>query len=629
MIIIDLSRNIIKKYVEVSTPVEITSNDKTSYGYIVGEGDELYVQLDGSSVLTPISSNVDVRDGDRVLVLIKNHEATVLGSPTSVTARLEELREMGVEVADLINANKVATGEIVAMQALIEDLTAKDVEITGSLTANEAVIESIISENATINGKLEAYQADIEELETNKIDATVVEAKYATIASLEATDVKVTNLDAAYGEFSSATIERLNAHDASITKLDTDKLSATDADLKYANIDFTNIGEVAMKNFYANSGLIDNVVISEGTITGNLVGVTIKGDLIEGGTVVADKLVIQGDDGLYYKLNTDGVTTEAEQTEYNSLDGSIITANTITATKINVDDLVAFDATIGGFNITENSIHSGVKESIDNTTRGVYLDNTGQVNFGDSNNYVKYYYDEAADVWKLAISADQITFGSGKTIEDVIQDAVGDVDVDLSEYYTKEETDAQIKTASDSITLTVSETYATQLSVSDLEDDIVEVTGSLTSQINDTNTNLNALTDDYNATAVQVSEHTTKISSLEQTSSGWTMNFQTLENTVTELNNQFVTNVDEQYKYIRFINGEIWIGKLPEEGSEDLQLVMRNDRISFLLNNTEVAYFSDDALHVTTVNITNSMRLGHFEFKERANGNMGLRWVGE
>ena len=65
-------------------------------------------------------------------------------------------------------------------------------------------------------------------------------------------------------------------------------------------------------------------------------------------------MVVKGSDGLYYKLNTDGSTVESEQTEYNSLNGSVITAKSITATKISVDDLVAFGATIGGFNITKS-----------------------------------------------------------------------------------------------------------------------------------------------------------------------------------------------------------------------------------------------------------------------------------
>lgn len=424
MIIIDLSRNIIKKYVEVMTPVEVTSNDKTVYGTIVGEGDELYVKLDGSDALTPISSSIDVRDGDRVLVLIKNHEAMVLGSPTSPTARLEELRALEGDVTEfgVILADKVGTGELVAMQALIDELQASDVEISGKLEANEAKIESLEAENVTINGKLTAYQADIEELQANKIDATEVEAKYATIENLEATQLEVTNLEASHAEFVSTTTESLTAHQASITNLETTKLSATEAELKYANIDFSNIGEAAIENFYATSGIIKDLVISEGTITGELVGVTIKGDLIEGGTVVADKLVVKGEDGLYYKLNTDGVTTEAEQTEYNSLNGSVITAKSITATKISVDDLVAFDATIGGFNITDDALYSGAKESIDNTTRGIYMDNTGQIAFGDSANYIKYFLDEDG-YWKLDISAAVLRLGSSqKTVEEYVEE---------------------------------------------------------------------------------------------------------------------------------------------------------------------------------------------------------------
>ena len=64
--------------------------------------------------------------------------------------------------------------------------------------------------------------------------------------------------------------------------------------MKYASIDFSNIGIAAMEKFYSESGLIKNVVVGDQTITGELVGVTIKGDLIEGNTIKADKLVIKG-----------------------------------------------------------------------------------------------------------------------------------------------------------------------------------------------------------------------------------------------------------------------------------------------------------------------------------------------
>ena len=122
-------------------------------------------------------------------------------------------------------------------------------------------------------------------------------------------------VDADYVNSHFTKTEELDATNAKIRNLETKKLDAEDAALKYANIDFSNIGKAAIEYFYATSGLIKNVVVGDQTITGELVGVTIKGDLIEGNTIVADKLVIKGEDGLYYKLNTDGMTTEAEQTD--------------------------------------------------------------------------------------------------------------------------------------------------------------------------------------------------------------------------------------------------------------------------------------------------------------------------
>lgn len=231
------------------------------------------------------------------------------------------------------------------------------------------------------------------------------------------------NLKSDVADFKETTTDKLKSNDAEIENLKADKISAKDADLRYANIDFSNIGQAAMEYFYAKSGLIKDVVVGNETITGELVGVTIRGDLIEGNTIVADKLVIKGNDGLYYKLNTNGVSTEAEQTDYNSLNGQIIRAKSVTAEKISVEDLVAFGATIGGMHISEDSLYSGVKDSVDNTTRGFYFGKDGQVAFGDSNNYLKYYKDSDGK-YKLAISTESFEIKLGdqnlnETIEDI------------------------------------------------------------------------------------------------------------------------------------------------------------------------------------------------------------------
>lgn len=413
-----LSSDLISQFVQI-TQEKKESKETTVYGTIVEYNGGKYVRLDGSDLLTPISTTADALDGERVTVMIKDHTALVTGNVSSPSARTDTVKEMGTKISEfeVIIADKVSTERLEAEIARIDTLVAENVTIKERLDANEASINTLTANNATITGKLTAAEAEIESLKTTKLDATVAEITYATIKSLEATDAKINNLEAAYGTFRDLTTDKLTAVDASIANLEANKLSVTDANLKYATIDFANINMAAVQKLFTDSGIIKDLIVSDGKITGELVGVTIKGDLIEANTLKADRLVIKGSDGLYYKLNVDalGETTASSDEKYqNGLDGSAIIAKSIVAEKIAVDDLVAFDATIGGFNITQNSIYSGVKASADNTTRGIYLDRSGQLVVGDTNNYLKYYKDTDGS-YKLEVSAQSIKFSTSNT----------------------------------------------------------------------------------------------------------------------------------------------------------------------------------------------------------------------
>lgn len=426
-LISQFAKMVVKQDEKPNTGTVVTGTAKLYQG-------DIYVQLDGSDQLTPIaSSTAGMKDGDRVTVLIKDHSATVTGNATSPSAGKDDIDNVQDQVDnvsdqisefEIIIADKVDVDVINAISGRIDDLVSENVTITGKLDAAEGEIDQLQADNVTITGQLTAVEADIDDLTANMLTAEVADLKYATIENLNATNADIYNLEAVYGEFEKLTTTEIDAIKGSITELDTEKLDAESADIRYAQIDFANIGDAAIENLFTKSGIIDDLVVSEGHVTGKLVGVTIIGDLIEGGTVKADKLVVQGEDGLYYKLNVSGESVAAEQTEYNSLNGSIITANTITAEKINVDDLVAFDATIGGFKITADSLYSGVKSSVDNTTQGIYLGSDGQLSVGDSNNYLKYFKDTDG-TWKLAISAESIKLGtSQKDIVEAVEEAI-------------------------------------------------------------------------------------------------------------------------------------------------------------------------------------------------------------
>lgn len=330
-----LSSDLISKFVKITRDDKRDKTETTVYGTIVESNGTKYVRFDGASEnqLTPVDMTVDAKDGERVSVLLKDHNATVTGNLTSPAVRTETV---------------------------------------------QVVVERIETDSMAVEETLTAHDAELKKLRADMID-----------------------------------VEDLDAVHAKIEDLDADMLSATDARMYFATIDFANIGEAAIEHLFSESGIITDLVMKEGHVTGRLVGVTIVGDLIEGGTVKADKLVILGTDGLYYKLNTNGVTTTAQQTDYNSLNGKIITAKSITAEKVSVTDLVAFGATIGGFKITDDSLYSGTKASATSQALGIYFGKDGQFAVGDDENYIRFVKD-ANGHHKLEVAAENVHFGPGK-----------------------------------------------------------------------------------------------------------------------------------------------------------------------------------------------------------------------
>jgi hypothetical protein len=80
---------------------------------------------------------------------------------------------------------------------------------------------------------------------------------------------------------------------------------------------------------------------------------------------------------------------------------------------------------------------------------------------------------------------------------------------------------------------------------------------------------------------------------------------------------------EEIKKYIRFVDGQILLGEVGNE----LELQIANDRISFLQDGAEVAYFSNRKLYVTDTQILHSLQLGSFAFMPRSNGNLSFKKI--
>ena len=527
-----LSQDLINQFTKLTSREKENKEVTVNGTYKTINGEE-YVKLDGSDIWTPVVSMVEAEDGERVSVLIKNHTATVTGNITSPAARNKSVQNLKEEVDEFGNTIQQMDNTITQQGNSITQIDNNIQQIDNVISQHDNVIQqidntirqqgnnitqmnntisqqgnqinqmndTIESHGNTINqqnntiqqqGNIIQQQGNLISQQGNQINQQqdIIESQGNTITQQGNTINQQGNTINEQGSNITILNSAFTIEDGVLKGLASaivDNLKTTYLNATYADIDFTNINFAAVQKLFTESGIIKDLIVQEGKITGELVGVTIKGDLIEGNTIKADKLVVKGEDGLYYKLNIDGldnigteqaskfVLTESEPSDWDAnykdyytisnnkyihvtdniaptwqtntyyklnsdhqsgLDGTVIIAKSVTADKIQVSDLVAFDATIGGFNIDTHSIYSGSKSSIDSPVSGIYLDDSGQMNVGDDKSFIKRFLNTTTNRYELLISADVIVLGgSNKTMQETLDDMQQDID------NTKEELD--------------------------------------------------------------------------------------------------------------------------------------------------------------------------------------------
>ena len=108
---------------------------------------------------------------------------------------------------------------------------------------------------------------------------------------------------------------------------------------------------------------------------------------------------------------------------------------------------------------------------------------------------------------------------------------------------------------------------------------------------------------------------------LDQTKNAFNFEFTNFKTDLDASKKQNIASFNEIHKYIRFIDGNIYIGV---EGNP-IQLIEKNDRLSFVQGGAEVAYFSNNKLYVTDGQFNNTLRIGNFEFSPRPNGSLDFK----
>lgn len=235
--------------------------------------------------------------------------------------------------------------------------------------------------NTVTTKTLEADAANIGLLKAEQADI-----KYATIQSLNATDAKITALDSAtiktdelYSKVADLdyiksdhadiavikntmiTTDTLKAEIAKIGYLTADEadiryLTVSTADTKFLHADMSDMDIAKIQTLFATAGIVSDMTIKDGHITGVLDSVTVNANSITTGTLSVDRLVIRGSEkSLVYELNNISGALQAKSVD--TLNGEILTQRTITADKLVAKSITSNEIKAG--TITSDEIASG------------------------------------------------------------------------------------------------------------------------------------------------------------------------------------------------------------------------------------------------------------------------------
>lgn len=153
-----MDRSLLKEFAKVVNDVgEKPEPKQYVYGTITsGDGDSKCVVLDGSDMVTPISEVVNAEAGDRVLVAVSNHQATVIGNITFPPSARKEDQAIS-DASTAVNQSNAAIEKAQDAQTKA-DKASEDSSIASSL-ADEAKKESAKAQEAADQAKTDATEA--------------------------------------------------------------------------------------------------------------------------------------------------------------------------------------------------------------------------------------------------------------------------------------------------------------------------------------------------------------------------------------------------------------------------------------------------------------------------------------
>lgn len=492
------------------------------------------------------------------------------------TAHIQDAAITKAKIAEATIGELNATA-ITAISAKIQKLAAKNIttdELYAALaTIAVAQITAANIEKANINwadiGELAAQIATIAQAQITTANIAQANIDWASIANLNAEIAKIAKAQITAANIESAAIDWAAIKDlnAAVAKIALAQL--TTANINNAEIDWASIGQLQADIAKLVNANIQTADIDWAQIKDLTAGTAIIEKGVNGKLYVADLAVTEAN---MASLTVGELIVKGADGCFYAL--SIAEDGTVTTEKKSVGDADVGDNSVSGGKLIEKTI-------------------------------------TARELNVASIFADEALVG-----------AITAANIDVSSLFAAEAFIAQLNAVD------ISGNESLRLVVDAAKDEALDATGEAVAQIALTAEQIRSEVKRDYATNDQMSQVTETLSTLAEQSEN---NFTWTVTKVNEIIEDAAANDNltrEQlnliHTYMRFGEDGLTIGK----AGNPLTFRVVNDRLAFYMNDTEVAYLSDNKLYVTQAEILARLQIGKFAYEPQSNGNLSVIYIG-
>ena len=506
------------------------------------------------------------------------------GSVGSLQVKMAAIQTAHIQDAAITKAKIAAAtiGElnataITAISAKIQELAAKNIttdELYAALaTIAVAQITAANIEKANINwadiGELAAQIATIAQAQITTANINSANIDWASIANLNAEIAKIAKTQITAANIESAAIDWAAIEDLNAAMAKIALAQLTTANINNAEIDWASIGQLQADIARLVNASIQTADIDWAQIKDLTAGTAIIEKGVNGKLYVADLAVTEAN---MASLTVGELIIKGADGCFYAL--SIAEDGTVTTEKKSVGDADIGDNSVSGGKLIEKTI-------------------------------------TARELNVASIFADEALVG-----------AITAANIDVSSLFAAEAFIAQLNAVD------ISGNESLRLVVDAAKDEALDATGEAVAQIALTAEQIRSEVKRDYATADQVGQMNETLSTLAEQSEN---NFTWTVTKVNEIIEDAAANDNltrEQlnliHTYMRFGEDGLTIGK----AGNPLTFRVVNDRLAFYMNDTEVAYLSDNKLYVTQAEILARLQIGKFAYEPQSNGNLSVIYTG-